>query len=208
MSFAVSCTAATYRRVDYDRVTAQTCLEKKRNFFTAPGERLWGPEQVKSTSTRVHTYSDTILARSTALWLPKWDTGGQVQAPHTGLITTHAHAARPEVLTRTHKPDTHAPPDSLDRQPPPHNPPHPCPALARPLWLPSHPLCLSSTLSLYTHTPREAAGWGEGRVLRAARGPLGAAAMAAAVAVVAAPTTVAATVVRGGICATSRRLQG
>jgi len=32
--------------------------------------------------------------------------------------------------------------------------------------------------------------------------------MAAAVTVVAAPTTVAATVVRGGICATSRRLQG
>ena len=38
-------------------------------------------------------------------------------------------------------------------------------------------------------------------MLRAARGPLGAAAMVAAVAVVAAPTTVAATVVRGGICA-------
>ena len=153
MSFAVSCTAATYRRVDYDRVTAQTCLEKKCNFFTAPGERLWGPEQVKSTSTRVHTSSDTILARSTALWLPIWDTGGQVQAPHTGLITTHAHAAQPEVLTRTHNPDTHAPPDSLDRHLAPLNPPHPCPALARPLGLLSHPPCLSSTLSLSTHTP-------------------------------------------------------
>ena len=143
-------------------------------------------------------YHTSTYYRTMVTHMGHWGAG--TVSTHGPVITTHAR--RPAGGADTHAQPRHARPPGLSRpssratQPAP-----PLPCTGSPPRAPLSPsLPLLYPLSLHTH-PAEAAGWGEGRVLRAARGPLGGAAMAAAVTVVAAPTTVAATVVRGGICA-------